>query len=75
MRDEPNKGAVLTQLFYWFLNDYVITIVRSFFYVTESAPYRNQMFYFRKQAWSKLRQDAVQSRAQNVSIFNTQGPT
>lgn len=35
----------------WLFQDFLIQLIRSYFYATESISYRNKMFYFRKDVW------------------------
>ncbi len=39
---------------HWLVADVMIPLVRNHFYVTESALYRNKLFYFRKPLWRKI---------------------
>lgn len=45
---------LLAKLVCWLLNSYVIVLIRSYFYVTDTAVYRNRVFYYRKGVWKKI---------------------
>lgn len=38
----------------WLFQDFLIPLVRSYFYVTETVTYRNKLFYFRKDVWNHI---------------------
>ena len=38
----------------WIMNGMLIPILRGYFYVTESGPYRNRVFYYRKSVWQVI---------------------
>lgn len=45
---------LLAKIVYWLLSSYVIVLIRSYFYVTDTAVYRNRLFYYRKAVWKKI---------------------
>ncbi|XP_061163693.1 telomerase reverse transcriptase-like [Saccostrea echinata] len=54
------KLNLLSTLVYWLMNTFIITLIKAFFYVTETAVYRNQRFFYRKKVWSKLHNNGIQ---------------
>lgn len=36
------------------MNTYVVELLRSFFYVTETTFQKNRLFFYRKSVWSQL---------------------
>ncbi|XP_062590314.1 telomerase reverse transcriptase-like [Saccostrea cucullata] len=61
-RDSPHclKLNLVSTLVYWLMNNFITTLVKDFFYVTETAVYRNQLFFYRKKVWSKLHNNGIQ---------------
>lgn len=52
--DENKRRELFAELFYWMFDSLIIPLVRAHFYVTETAPAKNRLFYFRHDAWKKL---------------------
>ncbi|GAX76318.1 hypothetical protein CEUSTIGMA_g3764.t1 [Chlamydomonas eustigma] len=50
----------LLQFMSWLFKDVIIPVIRSTFYVTETEPYKQQVFYFRQPVWAKLQKKALQ---------------
>ena len=57
---ETRKG-ILSELLYYIFDSYLIPLIRSHFYVTESSAHRNQLFYFRHDVWKSLSEPALNS--------------
>lgn len=53
------KLHLLAKVFYWLMNDFIITLIKVFFYVTETATFRNQLLFYRKRVWSKLHSNGI----------------
>ena len=45
---------LLAKVLSWLMTAFVMPLVKSYFYVTDSATYRNRMFYYRKSLWKKI---------------------
>ena len=45
---------MVRQWLLWMMNELVIPLVRNHFYVTESAVYRNKIFFYRKPLWKQI---------------------
>ncbi|XP_060079713.1 telomerase reverse transcriptase-like [Ylistrum balloti] len=45
---------LLSQVICWIFKDYVMVLLRSFLYITETAHHRNRLLYFRKRDWLRL---------------------
>ena len=50
---------ILHELVYYIFDSLIMPIIRANFYVTESGPYRNQLFYFRHDVWRKLTEPSL----------------
>ncbi|KAJ1954795.1 Telomerase reverse transcriptase [Linderina pennispora] len=51
---DPGSFDIYAGFIHWVLVDYVLALLRHFFYVTESAPYRYKLFYFRNDVWVNI---------------------
>lgn len=52
--EHRRREAVLARLLHWLMGSYVVELLRSFFYVTETTFQKNRLFFFRKSVWSQL---------------------
>jgi telomerase reverse transcriptase len=50
---------MLECLVLWILNRIVIPTIKTFFYVTESSPHKNHVFFYRKPVWKRICQLAM----------------
>ncbi|XP_021378812.1 telomerase reverse transcriptase-like isoform X2 [Mizuhopecten yessoensis] len=50
----PEQIHLLSQVVYWIFKDYIMVLLKSFLYITETAHHRNQLLYFRKRDWLRL---------------------
>lgn len=50
------------------MDSYVVELLRSFFYITETTFQKNQLFFYRKSVWSKLQSIGV--RYHTVSLLS-----
>jgi telomerase reverse transcriptase len=57
--DFETRKDVLCELLYYVFDSYLIPLIRSHFYVTESNAHRNQLFYFRHDVWKSLSEPAL----------------
>ena len=59
IRSNTERLRLLAKLLSWLMSVYVMPLIKSYFYVTDSATYRNRMFYYRKSLWNKIHQKVV----------------
>jgi telomerase reverse transcriptase len=59
--DFDTRKDILSELLYYVFDSYLIPLIRSHFYVTESSAHRNQLFYFRHDVWKSLSEPALDS--------------
>jgi len=59
--DFETRKDILSELMYYVFDSYLIPLIRSHFYVTESSAHRNQLFYFRHDVWKSLSEPALGS--------------
>lgn len=48
------REELLAKFLYWLMDTYVVELLRSFFYITETMFQKNMLFYYRKFIWGKL---------------------
>ncbi|OWK62961.1 Telomerase reverse transcriptase [Lonchura striata] len=48
------REELLAKFLYWLMGTYVVELLRSFFYITETMFQKNMLFYYRKFIWGKL---------------------
>lgn len=57
--EHRQREAVLGRFLHWLMGAYVVELLRSFFYVTETTFQKNRLFFFRKRIWSQLQRLGV----------------
>ena len=53
------KMRMLQKLVYWFFSEFVVSLIRANFYVTESQAHRLHVFYYRKPVWKQIQHLAI----------------
>ena len=59
LSDYDKRKEIFLEFLYWLFDSYLISIIRSFFYVTESGVHRYQLFYFRHDIWRKYSEPSI----------------
>ncbi|WBW70543.1 telomerase reverse transcriptase 1 protein Trt1 [Schizosaccharomyces osmophilus] len=54
LSDFEKRKQIFSEFMYWFFNTFVISLLQSFFYCTESVESKNATCYFRKDVWASL---------------------
>ena len=54
IHSNTERLQLLAKVLSWLMNAFVLPLIKSYFYVTNSADYRNRMFYYRKSVWKKI---------------------
>ncbi|XP_062521508.1 telomerase reverse transcriptase-like [Corticium candelabrum] len=54
------RQQLLTNWMSWLVNDFVLPLLKGYFYITESSVHRNRIFYFRKPLWKQISKLAFQ---------------
>ncbi|XXQ38313.1 Telomerase reverse transcriptase [Plasmodiophora brassicae] len=54
-----SKQTMLAKWLHWLVAELLVPLVRSAFYVTESEPYRNRIFFYRHEVWNRISDMAV----------------
>jgi len=52
--DFAKRKEVMAELLYYVFDSFLISLLRSCFYITESHVHRNQLFYFRHDVWQTM---------------------
>ncbi|KAJ2365455.1 Telomerase reverse transcriptase, partial [Coemansia sp. RSA 2610] len=55
---DPAAMDVYAGVIHWILSEFVIRIIGSYFYATESSNGRHRLFFFRKDVWQSISRDA-----------------
>lgn len=53
-QEAENRKKLVLELLYWVFDGLVIPLLRTTFYITETAAYRNKVLYFRQDDWHVL---------------------
>lgn len=48
------QQELLAQFLWWFVAKYLMVVLKTFFYITESGTHRQRVFYYRKPVWRKI---------------------
>ncbi|XP_050001755.1 telomerase reverse transcriptase isoform X1 [Alexandromys fortis] len=62
------RERILAAFVFWLMDTYVVELLRSFFYVTETTFQKNQLFFYRKSVWSKLQSIGVRQHLKRVRL-------
>ena len=59
LSDSRKQQQLLSQFIWWFVTQYLMPLIKSFFYITESGTNRQRIFYYRKPVWRKIQQFGI----------------
>ncbi|XP_032551118.1 telomerase reverse transcriptase isoform X3 [Chiroxiphia lanceolata] len=62
------REEVLAKFLYWLMDTYVVELLRSFFYITETMFQKNMLFYYRKFIWGKLQNIGIRNHFARVHL-------
>ncbi|TRZ25666.1 hypothetical protein HGM15179_001477 [Zosterops borbonicus] len=62
------REELLAKFLYWLMGTYVVELLRSFFYVTETMFQKNMLFYYRKFIWGKLQNIGIRNHFVKVQL-------
>ncbi|KAM6319031.1 telomerase reverse transcriptase [Aegotheles albertisi] len=62
------REELLAKFLYWLMDTYVVALLRSFFYITETMFQKNMLFYYRKFIWSKLQNIGIRNHFAKVHL-------
>ncbi|XP_029796960.1 telomerase reverse transcriptase isoform X2 [Suricata suricatta] len=66
--EHRRREKVLATLLCWLLGTYVVELLRSFFYVTETTFQKNRLFFYRKSVWSQLQSIGIRQLFDSVRL-------
>ncbi|XP_044945166.1 telomerase reverse transcriptase isoform X3 [Mustela putorius furo] len=66
--EHRRREGVLARLLCWLMGTYVVELLRSFFYVTETTFQKNRLFFYRKSVWSPLQTLGVRQHCTSVRL-------
>ncbi|XP_071311551.1 telomerase reverse transcriptase [Agelaius tricolor] len=62
------REELLAKFLYWLMGTYVVELLRSFFYITETMFQKNMLFYYRKFIWGKLQNIGIRNHFVKVQL-------
>ncbi|KFZ47663.1 Telomerase reverse transcriptase, partial [Antrostomus carolinensis] len=62
------REELLAKFLYWLMGTYVVELLRSFFYITETMFQKNMLFYYRKFIWGKLQNIGIRNHFAKVHL-------
>ncbi|XP_063254570.1 telomerase reverse transcriptase [Prinia subflava] len=62
------REEILAKFLYWLMGTYVVELLRSFFYITETMFQKNMLFYYRKFIWGKLQNIGIRNHFVKVQL-------
>ncbi|KAM9303720.1 telomerase reverse transcriptase [Morus bassanus] len=62
------REDLLAKFLYWLMDSYVVELLRSFFYITETMFQKNMLFYYRKFIWGKLQNIGIRNHFAKVHL-------
>ncbi|XP_052015823.1 telomerase reverse transcriptase isoform X2 [Apodemus sylvaticus] len=62
------RERILAMFLFWLMDTYVVQLLRSFFYITETTFQKNRLFFYRKSVWSKLQSIGVRQHLERVQL-------
>lgn len=55
------RTLVFSAFLVWLFEDFILPLLYTTFYITETMPHRNQTFYYRREVWTRINQLGFQS--------------
>ncbi|XP_043832231.1 telomerase reverse transcriptase [Dromiciops gliroides] len=62
------REEILAKFVYWLMDTYVVELLRSFFYITETMFQKNRLFFYRKCVWNKLQNVGIRKHFDKVHL-------
>ncbi|KAM5260059.1 telomerase reverse transcriptase isoform 2-T2 [Hipposideros larvatus] len=66
--EHRRREALLAKFLRWLMGTYVVELLRSFFYVTETTFQKNRLFFFRKSVWSQLQSIGIRQHFDRLQL-------
>ncbi|XP_074841572.1 telomerase reverse transcriptase [Carettochelys insculpta] len=62
------REDTLAKFLYWLMDTYVVQLLRSFFYITETMFQKNMLFFYRKLIWRQLQNIGIRNHLDKVHL-------
>ncbi|XP_053571738.1 telomerase reverse transcriptase [Bombina bombina] len=62
------REEILGKFIYWLMDTYVIQLLKSFFYITETTFQKNRLFFYRKSVWKKIHKIGLRKHFEKVKL-------
>jgi hypothetical protein len=56
----------MEEFVYWLFDSFIIHLIRTNFYVTETSVHKNRVFYFRHDIWREISSPSINELKQNM---------
>ncbi|XP_021542783.1 telomerase reverse transcriptase isoform X2 [Neomonachus schauinslandi] len=66
--EHRRREEILSRFLCWLMGTYVVELLRSFFYVTETTFQKNRLFFYRKSVWSQLQSIGIRQHFTRVHL-------
>ncbi|XP_023095586.2 telomerase reverse transcriptase isoform X2 [Felis catus] len=66
--EHRRREEVLAKFLCWLMGTYVVELLKSFFYVTETTFQKNRLFFYRKRIWSQLQSIGIRQHFNSVHL-------
>ncbi|GCC38545.1 hypothetical protein chiPu_0017060 [Chiloscyllium punctatum] len=62
------REEILAKFLVWLMGTYVVQLLKSFFYITETTFMKNMLFYYRKCVWNEVQKIGIQNHLSKVQL-------
>ncbi|XP_076965524.1 telomerase reverse transcriptase isoform X2 [Callospermophilus lateralis] len=62
------RAEILAKFLFWLVDAYVVGLLRSFFYVTETTFQKNRLLFYRQSTWRRLQSVGVRQLLERVQL-------
>ncbi|XP_048448632.1 telomerase reverse transcriptase, partial [Rhincodon typus] len=62
------REEILAKFLVWLMGTYVVQLLKSFFYITETTFMKNMLFYYRKRVWNEVQRIGVWNHLAKVQL-------
>jgi telomerase reverse transcriptase len=66
LTDFKKRTELMEEFIYWLFDSVVIHLIRTNFYVTETAVHKNRVFYFRHDIWREISSPSINTLKENM---------
>ncbi|XP_023559905.1 telomerase reverse transcriptase isoform X2 [Octodon degus] len=68
------RERVLATFLFWLMDTYIVELLKSFFYVTETTFQKNRLLFYRRSLWSELQSIGVRKHMERVQLRELTAP-